>query len=322
MAWRLNRVQVAGVTALVVAGASLFGAVIPVVLFNTSYLYSLPLVVATVFPLVLYASHNPRLFFLVGLCFTAQLGLSIHFRGHPHMGGTHAFSISLMDFFLVPLVVFLLRDLYRGHRRRIVLSPISYWWLALIALGGYTVVIGPFREMAAKEIVSMLKNWLLFLVIVNECVRERHFHYAMMGLAANVAVNLAIAFLQFILKRDLGLQALGEASADATLGANYGVYGTFDSVYRVDGLSGHANLLSAYLALLLPIFLAQLFTGYFWAKKVLFAVLCACGVVVLLLTLSRSGWDPSRRGDATTASSACFLGAMSRRWACPSGWSV
>jgi putative inorganic carbon (hco3(-)) transporter len=290
MAWPLSHIRAAGATVLVVTAASMYAAVLPVVLFSASYLYSLPLILATVFPLVLYASRNPRLFFFVGMIFTSQLGLSIHFRGHPHMGGTHAFSITLMDFFLVPLALFLLRDFYRGRRRRLTLSPVSAWWLALVALGLYTVAVGPFREMAATEAFSMLKNWLLFVIIVNECVREKHFQWAVGGLAANVVLNVLVAFLQFILKRDLGLQALGEASPESTMGANYGVYAQFDSVYRVDGLSGHANLLSAYLAMVLPILIGQLFAPYRWPTKVILATISVAGAIALGLTLSRSGW--------------------------------
>ena len=287
----VDRARSAGPTIAVVAVASIYAAAIPAVLFGTSYLYSLPMIVATAFPLVLYASRNPRLFFFLGLIFTSQLGLSIHFRGHPHMGGTHAFSITLMDFFLVPLLVFLARDFYLGRRDRLTLSPISAWWLALIALGLFQVVVGPFREISSKEAFSMLKNWLLFVVIVNECVREKHFHYAVMGLAANVSVNVAVAFMQFVLKRDLGLQALGEASRESTAGANYGVYGSFDdSVYRVDGLSGHPNLLSAYMALVLPILIGMLFTNYRMRTKVILATIITGGTVALGLTLSRSGW--------------------------------
>lgn len=290
MAWRPRLDLSAVPTALVVAAAAIYASVIPMVIFGMSKLYSIPLVVGTVFPLVLYASRNPRLFFLVGMIFTSQLSLSINFRGTTHMGGTHAFSISLMDFFLVPLIVFLARDFYRGYRRDFVFSPVSLWWLGLVAIGCYTVVMGPFREMALKEVVSMVKNWVLFLVIVNECVRERHFHYAVMALAANVALNVAIAFMQFLLKRDLGLQALGEASPESTMGANYGVYGSLDAVYRVGGLAGHANLLSAYLAMVLPILVGQMYTGYRWPVKTMFAVLAAAGVAALGMTLSRSGW--------------------------------
>jgi O-antigen ligase len=290
MAWRPHFDDSTVPTALVVFAAALYASVIPLVVFGMSRLYSIPLVLGTAFPIVLYASRNPRLFFLVGMIFTSQLSLSINFRGAIHMGGTHAYSISLMDFFLVPLMVFLARDFYRGYRREFVFSPVSVWWLALIALGGTTVVFGPFREMALKEVVSMVKNWLLFLVIVNECVRERHFHYAVMALAANVAVNVGVAFLQFLLKRDLGLQALGEASAEATAGANYGVYGSLDGVYRVGGLAGHANLLSAYLAMVLPILVGQMYTGYKWPAKTLLALLAVAGIAALGMTLSRSGW--------------------------------
>lgn len=74
------------------------------------------------------------------------------------------------------------------------------------------------------------------------------------------------------------------------MGANYGVYGSLDAVYRVGGLAGHANLLSAYLAMVLPILVGQMYTGYRWPVKTMFAVLAAAGVAALGMTLSRSGW--------------------------------
>lgn len=290
MAWRLTLSPVAGYTALVVTAASLYGATLPIIVFSASWMISVPLVVATVFPLILYASRNPRLFFLIGMVFTAPLGLSIHMRGHPHMGGAHALSINLMDFFLVPLLVFLARDFYLGYRRDFRFSAISAWWLALAALGAYAVVVGPYREMSALEVVYMLKVWLLFLVIVNECVREKHFHYVVMALMANAVVNFVVASIQFALEAPLGLQPLGEGSAASTYATNLGVYGAEGEVFRVTGLAGHANLFSAYLALLLPIFIGQMYTGYRLSTKVLLAAVSATGVVFLVLTLSRSGW--------------------------------
>ena len=290
MDWRPRLGQATIPTVLVVMVASIYAAMLPVIVLRADYLYSIPIVLGTMFPLAVFASHNPRLFFLVAMIFTAPLGLSINFRGHPHMGGAHAYSLNLMDFFLIPLVFFILRDIFRGTRHRIRLSPISAWWLALILLGMYTMIVGPFREIAAFEVLRMLKIWLLFLVIINECVREKHFHYAIGALAATVAINVAVAVLQYFLKGELGLQALGEASPESTMGANLGTYNALDAVYRPGGLAGHANLLGAYLAMLTPILTGQLFTDHGARIKLLFAVLAACSIVALGLTLSRSSW--------------------------------
>ena len=274
----------------VVAIASVYGAVLPIVLFTAKWVYAVPFVLATVFPLVLYASGNPRLFFLVGMVFTAPLGLSINLRGYQHMGGAHAFSINLCDFFLVPLLVFLLRDFYTGARRDVRIPPISAWWLALAAMGAVTVVTGPFRELAAMEVVRMLKLWLLFLVIVNECVRAKQILWVVAALAANAVLNMAIAIAQFAVKRNLGLQPLGEGSEISTLGANLGVYVMEGAVFRVTGLAGHANLYGALLALTLPIYIALLYTDIRPRAKVALWVVIAGSVACLGLTLSRSSW--------------------------------
>ena len=111
--------------------------------------------------------------------------------------------------------------------------------MGLIGLGAISILLGPYRQFAAFEVVRMLKCWLLFLVVVNECVRERHFHHVVVALAWGVLVNLLVAGLQYTLKRSLGLQALGEAAPEAVLGANLGVYLHAGDVYRVSGLVGH-----------------------------------------------------------------------------------
>ena len=270
---------------------SAWAAGLVIVLFSGEKLYSLPLLAGTLLPVALYASSNPRLFLLIGAVSTSVLGLSINFARHVHIGGAPSLSIDLMDVFLLPLVVFLVRDRTVGLRSGYALSSVSFWWLGLILLGGVNMILGPFRSFASFEVVRMLKCWLLFLVIVNECVRERHFHHVVVALAWAVALNVVIAATQYALKHELGLQALGEAAPDAELGANLGVYLNASSVYRVSGLLGHPNLFSTYLAMLLPIFTALVFTGYSLRAKVAFLALTVAGVATLVLTLSRTGWS-------------------------------
>ncbi|MGV8932441.1 MAG: O-antigen ligase family protein [Luteimonas sp.] len=285
----ITRDRAVAIRALVVVLGSLWAAALVIVLFSAAKLYSLTMIAVTLFPLVLYTSRNPRLFFLVGTAFTAALGLSINFSRVTHIGGAPSYSLDLMDFFLVPLVIFLIRDFAKGYRRDFRFSSISAWWGGLIALGVVSVILGPYRQFSAFEVLRMLKCWLLFLVIVNECVREKHFHYVVRGLAAGVALNVVVALAQFMLRRDLGLQALGEPSPEATLGANYGVY-LGAGTYRVGALMGHPNLFAAYLALLLPIFVGLLYTSYNGANKLLLTLVSLGGAGALVLTLSRSGW--------------------------------
>lgn len=290
MDWRPRIDSTTAPAAFVVLLASAYAATVPAVVFGLQYLYSIPMVVGTLFPLALYSSNNPRLFFLMGMVFTAPLGLSINFRGHPHMGGAFAFSITLMDFFMAPLIAFIVHDLIKRRRTELRFSSVSAWWACLIVLGAFSMVIGPFRQQAAFEVVRMLHLWLIFLVIVNECVRQRHFHYVLVAMIANIVVNLSVATLEYLLRRDLGLQPLGEASPESMMGADFGVYGKMGEVFRPGGLAGHTNLLSAYLAMTMPILIAMLFTDYSRWMKGLLAVVLPWAAVVLALTLSRSGW--------------------------------
>lgn len=258
--------------------------------FAAPRIYALALVSAALFPVALVASGNPRLLLLVGLVFTAPLGLSINFGRHIHAGGAASYAIDLADFFLLPLLLFLARDLRAGYRKSLRVSPLTYWWLALTAVGLVSVVFGPYRTFASQEIVRMVKCWLLFFVVLNECVRERHFQHVAVALGAGLVVHLVVAALQFLLKRTLGLEALGEPGADSVAGANLGVFLKAGSVYRVSGLLGHPNLFSTYLAMLVPYFVALLFTDYAARLKAFFAVLAGCGTAALIATLSRAGW--------------------------------
>lgn len=276
--------------ALLVVLLGLWGAATVVVAFSASRLYSLPMVGVTLLPFVLVVSRNPRLFFLVGMLFSAVLGLSINFSRRVHMGGAASFSIDLVDLFMLPLVVFLVRDLAMGWRRELRFGRVSPWWLGAIVLGLVSVGLGPYREFAAFEVLRMAKVWLLFVIILNECVRVGHFKAAVWALVAGVVLNLGVSLAQFALKRTLGLEALGEPSAEALAGANYGVFLSAGSVFRVSGLLGHPNLMGAYLGLTLPLVLAMMFTDWRAWAKVLLAVVFLTGVGVLVLTLSRAAW--------------------------------
>lgn len=269
---------------------ALWAAVLVILFFTAERLYSIPLIAGTLVPVILQASKNPRLFMLAGMVATSVSGLSINVDRHVHVGGAPSYSIDLMDVFMVPLLVFLVRDLIQGRRHSIRMSTFSLWWLGLIVLGALSVLLGPFRQFAAFELVRMIKCWLLFLVIINECVRERHFHHVVAALSWALLANLLIAGAQFALKRDLGLQALGEAATDAVQGANLSVYLRAGEVFRVSALLGHPNLFAAYLAMLLPILTALVFTDYSPRMKMVLTVLSGMALAGLVLTLSRTGW--------------------------------
>lgn len=275
---------------LVAVTAIVASVVVMLILGSSGKLVPLTLIGGMCFLLLAYLSGNQRLLMLMGLVFSAPNALSLNFMTVVHIGGSMSYSIDLVDFFLVALLMFQIRDIRWGDRNTYVVPTVSGWWFVLIGLGVISFLLGPYRHLSGYETVRMSKNLLFFLVLVNELRRVRQFEYVFLALGASVLFQVGISFLQFMLRRDLGLQALGEGEAGSTAAANLGVYAEASSVYRVGGLMGHPNLLSAYLAMHMPILIALMFTRYSITVKTILGVLLALCSASLLLTLSRSGW--------------------------------
>ena len=282
----IERLSVTGLAVILaaVAGAGVIG------LFTGS-----PAVVVLVAGSLLLAvslalSGNPRLYCLWGLIITAPMDVDVSFMPIPHMGGAAAYTVDLVDFFLFPLAFFLLRDFATGNRRRLRLSAFTYLWGGMIFLGLISVLMGPYRHVPLQESVRMLKMLLLFVVFINEVVRVRQFKHVFAALMIGVAIQCAIGLVQYLFEINLGAQILGEAAQGDVEYTSRATYGDGEFTYRIGALFGHSNLLSIYLAMTLSIAIAMLFTSMNPIFKFLVGCLVLTGIVVLILTLSRSGW--------------------------------
>lgn len=248
--------------------------------------------IAAAFGLVICVvlSGNPRLLSLYGLLLAAPLGIRKSFLVNPHMGGASSITIDGCDPFLAILLLFILRDVI-ARRRTLRFAPaVVFFWGGMIALGGLNFAFGPMRSLAFLEIVRMLKCYLLVFVIINEVVRARQFMHAIVAIVCGIAMQGVITVIQWWFKANLHLQFLGEPAGIATKAATKGVYlGTAD-IYRAGGLFEHPNLLAGYLALLLPICIALLFSRIGPLAKAVLGSVVVLGLVAMVITLSRSGW--------------------------------
>lgn len=238
----------------------------------------------------LVLSGNPRLFCLWALLMTAPIDMSKKFVPIPHMGGASAFRIELVDVFIAALVGFLLRDLWFGRTRHLRFPRCFWWWVGMIGLGCLSAVIAQYRMIALLEVFRMTKCLLLALVLVNELVRVRQFAHALLALVLGVLMQCFIATLQYVLDRQLGLHVIGEATAEGVELLSKATLTGGARVNRVGALIGHANLLAAYLAMLLPIAVAVLFARVDLRVKMLCLACVVLGEAVLVATLSRTGW--------------------------------
>jgi O-antigen ligase len=266
-----------------------FAALSIVALFAAKKIVAVTIIGGVLFIVLFALSGNPRLFCLWGLMLSAPLALGKSFMPVPHMGGAAAYTIQMADLFLAAMVFFIARDFVWGLREKPRISWLSAYWLGLIAIGLSTFVLGPFRNIAGHQVFQMIKDLVLFWVIINEVVRVRQFLHVFGALFVGILGQSLIGLVQYIFKANLGLQVLGEATAKSIKYASKATY-LDDGVFRIGALLGHPNLLAAYLALLLPMGCALLFSGIKGIYKVAVCVVIMLGSIVLVLTLSRSGW--------------------------------
>ncbi len=235
---------------------------------------------------------NHRLYCLYGIVLFAPLALASNFRQIIHMGGAMSFTVDAIDPFIGMLIGFLLRDMAYGWRRNLRLTPLAPWLFGMIALGLVDVAFSPLRVLPAQETLRMIKCYLLLFVLVNEIQRERQFIHVLTALIIGVALQSTLAIAQWVIKGSLGLQALGEADLVVIEAAALGTFtgGGLNSAFRANGLMGHPNLLSAYLAMLLPLCIALLFSRLSMLARVAIAGATVLGLAALMMTLSRTGW--------------------------------
>lgn len=237
-------------------------------------------------------SGNPRLFCLYCLVLTAPLDLGKRFLAIPHMGGAGALRFDLVEVFMVALLFFQGRDIARGYRSRkdYRIPTVCASWVALILLGGIFVALGPLRRLAVFELLRMLKCLLLFLIVVNEVVRLKQIGHLVVALLCGVMLQAGVGLTQYALGGQLGLKALGEETEENVKATSEGTLEDREQVNRVGALLGHSNLLAAYLALLMPVGVALLFTQVDFRIRLLSGTAVLLGTAVLIATLSRTGW--------------------------------
>ncbi|MBA4089098.1 MAG: hypothetical protein C0494_00720 [Sphingobium sp.] len=236
-----------------------------------------------------WASGNPRLACLWGVGLTAPLGIAKRFHPMPHMGGAGAYTIEVVDLFLLALFLFQCRDtLHGGTRHRI--PGLAYCWIAMILLGLLDAITGPYRQLALVEAVQMAKSLALFLLLLGELTRVRRFMHLFASLCCGLLLQAAVGIAQYAKKGDIGLQFLGEATMTTLEYANRATYMDGGATFRIGGLLGHPNILAGFIAMGAPMLLALLMTRLPFSRKAAIGAVLATALLALLLTLSRSGW--------------------------------
>lgn len=198
--------------------------------------------------------------------------------------GVPGIGVGVVDVMLVALYAqWLNTGVDRERLRRVVLSPAHIATLGFLALTALSMLVARDRQLAMFGAFDMLKAYALFVFIACN-VRERYVGPLVDALAATVLVQALLAVAQYLTGSSLGLASLGESELmRMTFGG--------ETFVRVAATLVHPNQFSNFLGLILPVLLSVLLTGRRGpGRRVLYATVFALGMLVFVLSFSRTGW--------------------------------
>lgn len=243
-----------------------------------------------IFVVCAIASGNPRLFCVWFFGVTMPLNLSKKFGPILNKGGGEtSFLIEVSDVFIIALAGFILWEIWTGARRGFRIPRLSWFWVAIIAMGVVAFVVTPWQRPAAYEVARMLRMLFLFIVLVNDMERPRRLLHYIGAITLGVLGNAVIGLLQYARGRNLGLEILGETSSETIeILASNSVQGV--KVWRVSALLLHPNIFGAFLAAVLPLAIGGFLVSRNKIAKLFFLTSATLGTAALMTTQSRSGW--------------------------------
>lgn len=235
-------------------------------------------------------SGNRRLYILYALVMLAPLKLGLHYMVIGHQGGAQSFVLHSTDPLLLMLAVYQFNDWRKLRVRDYRLPLVGKLWLFMIFLGLFSVMNSEFHTPAAHEVVRMSKNLLLFVLLINELKRKKQFQHIALALMLGVLIQSVFSVVSYASAAQIGLEFLGEETEKNVVELGEATLKGDARIRRPGGLMGHPNQFAGYLALVMPIGIALMFSPISLMSKSLFIVALALGQVGLLLTMSRSGW--------------------------------
>ena len=261
------------------------------VVLSTGHLKLIGLTVGgMIFLVCAVASGNPRLFCVWFFGATMPLNLSKKFGAILNKGGGEtSFVVEISDIFIILLAAFIAMDIWTGRRRGFRFPKISWTWIAIMGMGVIAFIVTPWQRPAAYEVVRMFRMLFLFVVLVNDMERPARILHYMGAVTLGILSNAVIGVLQYSRGRNLGLEILGETSAETIeILAGNSVQGV--KVWRVSALLLHPNIFGAFLAALLPMGIAGFLVCRSKLARLFFLASVCLGTAALMMTQSRSGW--------------------------------
>jgi hypothetical protein len=221
-----------------------------------------------------------------------DLGVSLYAMQLPT--GTPRLGISVMDIVLCFLYPAWLFRIVLQRRVRSILWPRgASIFLCFMAWCAVSMLNAENLRLSIFFLVGLLKVFLLFFYVANNVRTRDDLWLVAKCLVVGLVVEGFIACAQQIAGGNLGLNILGERQEVKEVALKG------ETIFRVGGTLSHPNFLGGYLTTLLPVALALAVAHLKKVVNVIMTGSFVLGVVVLILTFSRSAW--------LMASAACLL---------------
>ena len=231
-----------------------------------------------VFPFIAILSGSFKRFILGVMLFSIPLNVDVHFLYNPEAAGMHGIVLGFTDICLFLLLSMWFFDTAMGNcQSKIQFFPkITLPFVLLVLISALSTLNASQPLLSLFDIVQMIKVYVLFLYLANNIATREQMIFAISILAAGMALQALIVFLQYTTGTSLGL--FGQQTQSMLFRPEMDV----SSVRRPGGTVGHANTLGRYFVLLLPVGISLFFRGQ---KKFWFGLTTALGFVGMVCTL-------------------------------------
>lgn len=240
-------------------------------------------VFAISFPFLAFIIGDVRRFLLAASAAILPVTIDVNFMNvFENQAGAHTIGISLQDIFVILLIFLWLVEAASKEGvafhfyPRLTIPAILYIEACLL-----TLLWAPRLDLAAMEIVRMVKVFILYFVIANQIRDRNDLKLVAWALIASLVFEGSVAVLQMIKGGTIGLAFLGEAYLPDI---------DRSKLWRVMGTLGHPNRLAMYLEMLLPLCFGMFLLEKRMRRKMMALSSFGLGLVALIMTGSRGAW--------------------------------
>jgi len=214
---------------------------------------------------------------IISITFSARLRF---FSEGVHQGGAEL-AVVPFDFPLIAIFFFWFVEAALGKGKKIKLEKVDIAILLFFVACILSMINSSYYSFSLYELLRIVKFYFLFLFVRSYVTSWRDLRFVILFLCIALLIQSFFGFLQAVFGSSLGLNIF-----ERTREIGVDVQG----ISRVEGTLGHPNGLAQFLNMSVFLILASMYSEKKDKIKFLYSVVVIISIVLLGLTLSRSGW--------------------------------